>query len=87
MHLHGKARWHTSGASGASFALTRSVRDVLLGADPSVALTERAQRVLTELREEQIVTVHSAGATISRYGDDVRWWTWAEFRPMPPWPT
>ena len=38
----GKARWLTSGASGASFALSRSVRDVLLGADPVVVLTQRA---------------------------------------------
>ena len=76
----GKARWLTGGASGASFALTHSVRDVLLGADPSVALTRRAQRVLAELREDQVATVHSGGTTISRHGNDVRWWTWAGFR-------
>jgi ATP-dependent helicase Lhr and Lhr-like helicase len=76
----GKARWLTSGASGASFALTRSVRDVLLGADPAVILTQRAQRVLAELREDQVATVHPACSTISLRGDDVRWWTWAGFR-------
>ena len=41
------------GTSGASFALSRSVRDVLLGADPAVTLTQRAQRVLAELRDDQ----------------------------------
>ena len=38
----GKARWLTPGVSGASFALTRAVREVLLGADPPVLLTRRA---------------------------------------------
>ena len=76
----GKARWLTNDTSGASFSLTRSVRDVLLGADPAVALTERAQRVLAELRDDQRGTVHPAGTVISRDRDDVRWWTWAGFR-------
>jgi ATP-dependent Lhr-like helicase len=76
----GKARWLTNDTSGASFALTRSVRDVLLGTDPAVALTQRAQRVLAELRDDQGGSVHPAGAVISRDRDDVRWWTWAGFR-------
>lgn len=76
----GKARWLTSSISGASFALTRSVRDVLLGTDPAVTLTERAQRVLAELREDHLATVHPAGITISHHRSDVRWWTWAGFR-------
>ena len=76
----GKARWLTGGTSGASFALSRSVRDVLLGADPAIALTQRAQRVLSELRDDQRGSVHPAGAVISRDRNDVRWWTWAGFR-------
>jgi ATP-dependent Lhr-like helicase len=76
----GKARWLTNDTSGASFALTRSVRDVLLGADPAVALTQRAQRVLAELREDHVATLNPAGTTINHYRDDVRWWTWAGFR-------
>jgi ATP-dependent Lhr-like helicase len=76
----GKARWLTSGTSGASFALSRSVRDVLLGADPAVALTHRARRVLAGLRDDQRGSVHPAGSVISRDSDDVRWWTWAGFR-------
>jgi ATP-dependent helicase Lhr and Lhr-like helicase len=40
----GKALWLATGTGGASFALTRSVREVLLGADPAVDLTDRAPR-------------------------------------------
>ena len=76
----GKARWLTSGISGASFELARSVREVLLGADPPVALTQRAKRFFTEIRDEQVATVHPGGTVIARSGDDVRWWTWAGYR-------
>jgi ATP-dependent Lhr-like helicase len=57
----GKARWLTSVISGASFALSRSVRGVLLGADPPVALTPRAQRVLAEVRDDMRGTISSCG--------------------------
>ena len=76
----GKARWMVPGISGASYALTRAARDVLLGADPPVALTERAGRILTEVRDDHLPTVHPAGTVIARTGDDVRWWTWAGYR-------
>jgi ATP-dependent Lhr-like helicase len=76
----GKARWVNPGISGASFELTRALRDVLLGADPSVLMTQRAQRVLAELRDDQRHVVHPAGTVIRRADDDVRWWTWAGFR-------
>jgi ATP-dependent Lhr-like helicase len=76
----GKARWLTPGISGASFALTRAVREVLLGVDPPAALTHRAARVLAEVRDDETSTVHPAGTVISRNNDDVRWWTWAGFR-------
>jgi ATP-dependent helicase Lhr and Lhr-like helicase len=76
----GKARWLTPGVAGASFALTRAARDVLLGADPPVALTQRAQRALAEVRDEHLPTVHPGGTVITREGDDVRWWTWAGYR-------
>ena len=54
----GKARWLTPGVSGASFELSRAAREVLLGADPPVALTQRAKRVLAEVRDEHLPTVH-----------------------------
>jgi ATP-dependent Lhr-like helicase len=76
----GKARWLTPGVSGASFALARAVREVLLGADPPVALTQRAKRVLAQVRDEHVAAVHPGGTVIVRDEDDVRWWTWAGYR-------
>src|SRR5262249_11146017 len=76
----GKARRLAPGISGASFELSRAVRDVLLGADPPVLLTDRARRVLAEVRDDRRSVVHPAGTVVSRDGDDVRWWTWAGFR-------
>ena len=76
----GKARWLTLGVSGASFALSRAAREVLLGADPPVALTQRAKRILAEVREEHLSAVHPAGIVITRDDEDVRWWTWAGYR-------
>ncbi len=76
----GKARWLTPGVSGASFALARAVREVLLGADPPVALTQRAKGNLAEVRDERMPAVHPGGTVMARTGDDVRWWTWAGYR-------
>ena len=76
----GKARWLTPGVSGASFALARAVREVLLGADPPVAMTQRATRVLAQVRDEHVAAVHPGGTVIVRDDDDVRWWTWAGYR-------
>ncbi|WP_433461696.1 DEAD/DEAH box helicase [Spirillospora sp. CA-128828] len=76
----GKARWNGTAFSGSGFALTRACREVLLGADPPVALTERAVRYLSRTRDANTATVHPGGAVITRTGDDVRWWTWAGFR-------
>ncbi|HEY9476276.1 MAG TPA: helicase-related protein, partial [Mycobacteriales bacterium] len=76
----GRARWHTPGVSGGSFRLSRAVREVVLGADPPVRLTGRAARVLAEVREEMIGTVHPGGTVVVRDRHDVRWWTWAGYR-------
>jgi ATP-dependent Lhr-like helicase len=76
----GKARWLTPGVSGASFALSRAAREVLLGADPPVALTQRAKRILAEVRNKHLSAVHPAGTVITRANEDVRWWTWAGYR-------
>lgn len=76
----GRAKWFSPGAGGASFALSRAARDVLLGAEPPVRLTERARRVLTELREDRGGSVHPGGTVIGRRGVDLRWWTWAGYR-------
>ena len=77
----GKARWIFPGMGGASFALSRAIRDVLLGADPPVRLTRRAHAALAEARETAPDLVHPGGTVISRGpAGDVRWWTWAGLR-------
>jgi ATP-dependent Lhr-like helicase len=77
----GKARWIFPGTGGASFALSRAIRDVLLGADPPARLTSRAEARLAGAREAAINMVHPGGTVISRdSGRDVRWWTWAGLR-------
>ncbi len=76
----GRARWMTPGIGGVGFDLARAARDVLLGEDPPVKLTQRATRVMGELREDRLASVHPGGTVISRQGMDVRWFTWAGFR-------
>lgn len=76
----GRAKWFSPGVSGGSFALSRAARDVLLGADPPVTLTRRAQHAIAELRDDREGSVHSGGTVIGRRGVDLRWWTWAGYR-------
>lgn len=75
-----KDRWYGTAFTGSGFALTRACRDVLLGADPPVIMTERAVRYLAKTREAATSTVHPGGTVINRDGDDVRWWNWAGYR-------
>lgn len=78
----GKALWMTGGVpQGRSYRLVRAMRDVLLGADPPVALTSRAASRLASLRDDLAPLVHPGGTTVVQDRDgDVRWWTWAGFR-------
>ncbi|WP_206060735.1 hypothetical protein [Nonomuraea basaltis] len=77
----GVAKWTSYGIAGLSYSLTRAMREVLLGADPPVSLTRRAQVKLAEWREEEAPdTVHPGGTLITRAGDGVHWWTWAGYR-------
>ncbi|MFJ9107174.1 DEAD/DEAH box helicase [Streptomyces sp. NPDC102283] len=80
----GKAKWSGAGfGQGASFRVTRAVRDVLLGTDPPVNLTRRAQGCLEEAREHFMERVHPGGTLIGREhgkADQLRWWTWAGHR-------
>ncbi|GLZ07280.1 ATP-dependent helicase [Actinomadura sp. NBRC 104412] len=77
----GIAKWTAGGIAGLSFALTRAMRDILLGTDPPVTLTRRASTRLEHLRVDEAPTsVHPAGPLITRAGTDVRWWTWAGYR-------
>ncbi|MEV6177608.1 DEAD/DEAH box helicase [Streptomyces sp. NPDC052015] len=77
----GIAKWSGGTIAGLSYALTRAMRDVLLGADPDISLTPRAQVCLQELRDEDAPhLVHPGGTLIARRGTEVRWWTWAGYR-------
>jgi ATP-dependent Lhr-like helicase len=77
----GKARWIFPGYGGASFALSRAIREVLLGSDPPARLTRRAHAALAEAREAAPHVAHPGGTVISRHAEgDVRWWTWAGWR-------
>ncbi|MEU7802495.1 DEAD/DEAH box helicase [Micromonospora arborensis] len=78
----GKARWTTGGWAGLGFELSRAMREVLLGADPPVRLTQRAVKRLAREREDRSALVHPGGNVILRDRDDhdLRWWTWAGFR-------
>ncbi|WP_316743774.1 DEAD/DEAH box helicase [Streptomyces sp. MK7] len=77
----GVAKWMNGGIAGLSYALTRAMREVLLGEDPPVSLTRRALACLAEQRESDAPdTVHPGGTLITRVGADVRWWTWAGYR-------
>ncbi|GGL56710.1 DEAD/DEAH box helicase [Planomonospora parontospora] len=75
----GEARWTSSTAGGTSFALARSMREVVLGADPPVRLTRRAVAALARAREENADTVHPDGTVIVRADGDLHWWTWAGY--------
>ncbi|MEU6799877.1 DEAD/DEAH box helicase [Streptomyces neyagawaensis] len=77
----GIAKWMNGGVAGLSYALTRGMREVLLGTDPPVSLTRRAETCLAEQREfDAADTVHPGGTLVTRVGKDVRWWTWAGYR-------
>ena len=77
----GKARWLTSGVTGMSYELTRAMREVVLGAQPPVALTRRAVDQLAESRERYLSAVHPGGTVVNRLASgDVWWWTWAGYR-------
>ncbi|MGV9678485.1 DEAD/DEAH box helicase [Nocardia sp. NPDC003482] len=76
--IQGRAKW-SSVPDGASFAITRGIREVLLGATPAgVTLTKRATATLDDQR--QLRADHVAADTFLIARDDRkewRWWTWA----------
>lgn len=77
----GVAKWSSGTLAGLSYPLTRAMREVLLGADPHVSLTRRAEAGLRERRtEEGPHLVHPGGTLVARRGNDVHWWTWAGYR-------
>ncbi|MCY0940126.1 hypothetical protein [Streptomyces antarcticus] len=52
--------------NGASYELARAMRDIVLGQDPPVQLTERAVTYLAQLRETAVDTTHPGGTVITR---------------------
>ncbi len=77
----GVAKWTNGSLAGLSYALSRAMREVLLGTDPPVSLTRRAEACLAEWRQlDTPDVVHPGGTLITRLGSDVRWWTWAGYR-------
>jgi ATP-dependent Lhr-like helicase len=77
----GIAKWTSGGIAGLSYELTRAMREVLLGADPPVSFTRRAESCLRRWRDDEATNiVHPAGSLVTRVADDVRWWTWAGYR-------
>ncbi|MGR8007664.1 DEAD/DEAH box helicase [Streptomyces hypolithicus] len=77
----GVAKWSSGSLVGLSYTLTRAMREVLLGSDPPISLTRRAEVCLAEWREEEAPDlVHPGGTLVVRQGNDVRWWTWAGYR-------
>ncbi|WP_369203605.1 DEAD/DEAH box helicase [Streptomyces sp. PU-14G] len=77
----GVAKWTSGSLTGLSYTLTRAMREVLLGADPPVSLTRRAEACLVEWRQTDAPDLaHPGGTLVTRNGNDVRWWTWAGYR-------
>ncbi|MDB1088740.1 DEAD/DEAH box helicase [Streptomyces sp. ACA25] len=77
----GIAKWSGGTPSGLSYALTRAMRDVLLGADPAVSVSRRAEVCLRAWRADHgPQLVHPGSTLVTRQGNDVRWWTWAGYR-------
>lgn len=76
--IPGKARW-MSMPDGASFDVTRGMREVLLGRNPTgVVLTRRATEALDGLRAQRSSDVDADNLVIRRDDQgDWRWWTWA----------
>ncbi|WP_097880375.1 DEAD/DEAH box helicase [Streptomyces sp. st140] len=77
----GIAKWSSGSVLGLSYQLTRAMRTVLLGEDPPVSITRRAEVCLTGWREDEAPElVHPTKSLVTRHGADVRWWTWAGYR-------
>ncbi|WP_030486078.1 DEAD/DEAH box helicase [Nocardioides aequoreus] len=74
-----KMRW-MGDAAPLTFALARAERDVLLGENPDVTLSTRAQSKLEGVRGDHHVEVSPRGLVLMRDGTDVWWWTWAGAR-------
>ena len=73
----GRMRWQGQ-AQPLSFELCQARRDVLLGDDPGVRLTERASKALANEREAAAPFVERDATVVETSGP--WWWTWAGAR-------
>jgi ATP-dependent helicase Lhr and Lhr-like helicase len=60
--------------------LSQAQREVLLGADPDVDLSQRAKAALATLCESADGRAWDGGAVIARGAEQPTWWTWAGAR-------
>lgn len=72
----GRSRWGRGGTA-LGHELAQSVRAVLLGEGPGVALSRRADAALERLRSERSASVHPGGTVLAREDMAARWWTYA----------
>ncbi|HET6300226.1 DEAD/DEAH box helicase [Microbacterium sp.] len=75
----GKTRWSSSPMPEA-FEMVRARRDVLLGAEPDVTLSQRAKALLPQLREAWSNRVDPDGIVHERSDRGVTLWTFAGLR-------
>lgn len=74
----GKARW-ASEPLPESFEMVRARRDVLLGENPTVMISKRAEKALTDVREQWSNRVDPDGLIVER-GAEVTLWSMAGLR-------
>ena len=75
----GRSQW-MGGGPAVSLAMSRAMREVLLGEDPPVDISRRASSGLARLRDDQAGTVDGSGFVLVCEGNSTRWWTWAGTR-------
>ncbi|GAA4837417.1 DEAD/DEAH box helicase [Garicola koreensis] len=74
-----KMRW-VGEAAPLSYSLTRAEREILLGEDPDVTISKRADSKLAEIRDVHAAEVAAHGSVILRAGGETHWYTWAGAR-------
>jgi ATP-dependent Lhr-like helicase len=72
----GRSRW-SGGTPDLGYELVQSVRQVLLGEDSPIELSNRAIAALDRIRAERAADVDPAGTVVQSSGDTSLWWTFA----------
>ncbi|MGK0741319.1 DEAD/DEAH box helicase [Leucobacter sp. Z1108] len=75
----GKTRW-ASESMPESFEMVRARRDVLLGTDPPVEMSQRAMKALSEAREHWAMLVARERLVVERRENDMALWSFAGLR-------